>query len=101
IGGLAVVICFFQPWVSSYSDKYSGADLGGNIWLVLLAGIVIVGSAHYYNSPGQLSKLKIIVRSAAGLALLLVVIKRAELRLYYKIEYGISGTIGGLVLAFY
>jgi len=112
-GGLVVLVCFFLPWITRDGEEMTGSKVGGITWLVLLAGLLVVGSVHYFRSIGRLSGSKVIIRSAVILSLILLVFKWLDLSsarigifpigmlTSYEIAYGGVGTLLGLLLAFY
>ena len=107
-GAVLMLFCFFLPWVKGaygYWSK-SGASLGGELWLVPVAAIVILTAFFAYQSQRRIRKAKpfAIWSALASLAIMLVDyvhVKResGELWSFVKLDIGAIGTLIGLGLA--
>lgn len=106
--GLAA-ICFFLPWIRACGRDMSGVQIANNgesaLWLVLLAAIAIVVVFFVYDSRNNLRKLKPIAICGAGLSLLILIIKYAQIKNrsgdMVEVEFGAVGTLLGLVAALF
>jgi len=73
--GLAL-LCFFLPWAEvscvGQTKTISGADLGGQFWIVFVVAAIALCSFFYFNNIKALSKAKpiIIIASIIGLGFL-------------------------------
>jgi hypothetical protein len=70
--GLAA-ICFFLPWLRACGQEFSGAQVasqgGSDLWLILIAALVVVVVFFMFDGQNKLSKVKPIAIIAAVLAL--------------------------------
>ncbi len=107
IGAALAAICFFLPWVECEGMRtFSGADMGEETWLVLVAPIVILAATFYFANQNRLDKAKPIVIFSSLIAIVIMLykyykIKNNEFSSGFEIRYGGYGTLAGLVLAFF
>ena len=95
IGGAIGLLCFSTPWIGCSGQEASGYDLTkekGEIWLVLVGAILILGSyfLHNYNSKSEedTKPFKIVI--------ILSAIVSASIMLYYYIKMK-SGSRGDYI----
>jgi hypothetical protein len=104
-GGLLALVCFFLPWSSCLDEQKSGVEIGGYAWISFLSAGAILMAVHYFRSTGTLSKAKGVVRGAAVVALLslMIVYVQAHQRFgaFLNIEFGSVGTLIGFIAALY
>ena len=114
--GIAL-ICFFLPWIKyscgGIKTTMSGNDIGGIIWLVFIAALVIFISFFYSKNSGKLKALKPIAFWGSIGALVIILIKYIDFKngihtelgdlrpedIGFTIEYGGYGTLLGFVLS--
>ncbi|MBI5710284.1 MAG: zinc ribbon domain-containing protein [Candidatus Eisenbacteria bacterium] len=107
-GAVIAAICFFLPWVklSCAPEPMSGAQLGGILWLVLIAAIAIVIVVPLYKSRGQAGNAKPIVVISALVGLGVMAYKafqifggKAAEQLGAQVQFGAIGSALGLLVA--
>lgn len=116
-GAVIALICFFLPWVkfscSGNEQTVSGSQIGGELWIVFTAAVVILGAFYLFRSQKQLDKARpvVILSSLAGLAVLLfkflkfVTPQETEFGtitlkdIGSSIQFGAVGTVIGLIMA--
>jgi hypothetical protein len=110
-GGMIAAICFFLPWVKF--EWVSGADLGGNLWIVLIASLAIVLLSILLRHDKNLNNMRLLVILSAivGLGFILYALLK-----FYKgretefgrisagdlkrsLQFGAYGSIMGLLLS--
>lgn len=116
-GGVIAAICFFLPWVKincmGEVKRASAADLGGNLWIVFAASLLIILVSVLWRHRNHFTKLKSVTIPASliGLAVMIYAlvkiyqgqetelgrISAADLNL--SIEFGAVGSMIGLLLA--
>jgi Co/Zn/Cd efflux system component len=119
VGAILAAICFFLPWVkfscSGIEKTASGSELGGILWLVLLAALVVVGAFFFFRNQGQIQKSKpiILVSSIVALAVMIVryiifmsgektqfgTIRPQDIGLSF--QFGAIGTLIGFIVALF
>ena len=116
-GALIALICFFLPWVkiscSGIEQTASGSQIGGELWIVFAAAVVILGAFYLFRNLKQLDKARpvVILSSLSGLAVLLFkFLKFATPQetefgtitlkdIGSSIQFGAVGTVIGLIMA--
>jgi hypothetical protein len=85
-GALIALICFFLPWVKVSCGRttrsFSGPDIGGIFWLVLLATLVMMAAFFYFRKKNQPDKSRYIAILGSIIALAAIYIK------YFSVAYG-------------
>jgi hypothetical protein len=115
-GAMIALICFFLPWVKISCGKttrsFSGPDIGGIFWLVLIAALVMVLAFFYFRRKNQLKITKYVAILGSIMALLAIIVKYISLvygqnsiwikagtkAIRFKVQIGAVGTLFGLVL---
>lgn len=106
--GLAVV-CFFLPWVRACGQDLSGAQIASNgsheLWLILVAAIVIIGGFFIFDRQNNFKKMKPIVLVCAILSLLIMLLKLIQIKKeggnIIEIQYGSVGTVIGFIASLF
>jgi hypothetical protein len=115
-GAGIVIICFFLPWmrVSCGTKKMllRGSDMGGALYVVLIAAVAMIVAFGIYKFLGQPHKARYIFLGASLLAIGTIVYEYVSVALDPKIPFyipgkmigfelkiGAFGTILGLILA--
>ena len=116
-GAIIALICFFLPWVkvscARTTKSFSGPEIGGFFWLVLVSALAIIVAFFYFRSQKQLEKSKPVAILGSLFALAVMFIKYVSLALEQKsvvakagskvidctIQIGAIGTIIGFILA--
>ncbi len=94
--GLAL-LCFFLPWMEvscvGQTKSISGADIGGEFWVVFIAAMIVLGTYLYFSNIKMLSKAKpiIIVSSLVGIGFLAFK--------FWKVNSGIDTGFGKMTLS--
>lgn len=117
-GALLSAICFFLPWVKiscmQQVKHQSGADLGGELWMVFVAAILILLTFGWFRYHKCLHQGRIIVALSAFTAWSLILhyyfysvsnkvdtqlgfIKPEDLKI--TMEWGLYGTVIGFAVA--
>ncbi|MGB8658188.1 MAG: zinc ribbon domain-containing protein [Candidatus Zixiibacteriota bacterium] len=116
-GAVIALICFFLPWVkfscSGIEQTVSGSQIGGELWIIFAASVIILVVFYLFRNQKQLDKAcpVVILSSLAGLAVLLfkflkfatpqktefgtITLKDIGL----SIQFGAVGTVIGLLMA--
>lgn len=115
-GAMIALICFFLPWVKiscgRTTKSFSGPDIGGIFWLVLIAALVMVAAFFYFRIKNQPEKSKYVAILGSIMALLSILIKyvcvaygqnnlwvqAGTKAVRFKVQIGAIGTLFGLVL---
>jgi glucan phosphoethanolaminetransferase (alkaline phosphatase superfamily) len=115
-GAFIALICFFLPWVKiscgRTTKSFSGPDIGGIFWLVLIAALVMVAAFFYFRIKNQPEKSKYvaIIGSIVALAAIYIkyisvvygqnslLVKAGTKVVRFKVQIGAIGTLFGLVL---
>jgi Ca2+/Na+ antiporter len=115
-GAMIALICFFLPWVKiscgRTTKSFSGPDIGGIFWLVLIAALVMVLAFFYFRRKNQPQKSKYVAILGTIMALLAVIVRYVSLvygqnsiwvkagtkAVRFKVQMGAIGTLFGLVL---
>ena len=105
VGGALAAICFFLPWVKveCAPSASSGADIGGIVWLVLIAALVIIGSFFFYKNQNQLEQSKKIIRLSSWSAFAVLIIRYITFassdygKMGFTLQFGVFGTIIGFI----
>lgn len=91
-GAGIVLICFFLPWVQfscAGNTRYaSGAKLGGPMWIVFAASIIILGSFFYFKSIKKLEQSKPITLISSIIGLIIIAYKYFDFASGMKTEFG-------------
>ena len=91
-GAGIVLICFFLPWVQfscAGNTRYaSGAKLGGPMWIVFAASIIILGSFFYFKSIKKLEQSKPITLISSIIGLIIIAYKYFDFASGMKTELG-------------
>lgn len=78
-GAGIAAICFFLPWmkISCMGEtKYvSGADIGGILWAVFIAALLIIMAVMFYKNKNEIHKAKAVVSISSLAALLIIFFK--------------------------
>jgi hypothetical protein len=118
-GSALTLICFFLPWMEVScvgQTKYiSGADKGGDIWVVFAAAAIALGAFLYFYKIKKLSQAKPIIILASIVAIAFISykcfqlsagidtgfgrIKPSDLGFKSQIQVGGFGTIIGLTMS--
>jgi hypothetical protein len=116
-GAILALICFFLPWVkvscARTTKSFSGPEIGGIFWLVLVSALAIIVAFFYFRSQKQLEKSRpvAILSSIVALAVISirylslaweqksVVAKAGSKVIDYTIQVGAIGTVIGFILA--
>jgi glucan phosphoethanolaminetransferase (alkaline phosphatase superfamily) len=115
-GAMIALICFFLPWVKiscgRSTKSFSGPDIGGIFWLVLIAALVMVIAFFYFRRKNQPEKSKYVAIIGSIMALLAIIVRYISLvygqngiwvkagtkAVRFKVQMGAIGTIFGLIL---
>ena len=107
-GAIIAAVSFFLPWIGCDNQTISGADMGGVLWIVFIAALIILGSTIYFKNLGILEKSRPIVITSALVAIGLMLyeyikIKNNELSgfLDFDIKFGSISTLIGFILALF
>jgi hypothetical protein len=115
-GAGIVIICFFLPWlrVSCGTKKMllRGADMGGALYIVLIAAVVMIAAFMIYKYLGQTHKSRYVFLGASLLAIGTIAYEYTSVALNpnipfyipgkmigFELKIGAFGTILGLILA--
>ncbi len=115
-GAGIAIICFFLPWVrvscGTITVEASGGRIGGILWLVLAAALIILAAFiyRYFRQRRDLFKLKLITLLSGGAAIIIMIYKfisafagdGADIRLsdfWSVIRFGAIGELLGLLMA--
>lgn len=104
IGSSISAICFFAPWIGCSDRTASGADLGGNFWLIFASSAISLLAFLFFNSQKTLSRAKpiILISSLIGLGFLLykyIQFQSSEYHNDFEIKWGSVATLIGFVLS--
>jgi hypothetical protein len=104
-GAGIVLICFFLPWVkfscAGNTTYASGADLGGPMWIIFAASIIILGSFFYFKNVRKLEQSKPIVLISSIISLVIIIYKYIDFAGGMKTEFGtVTPSSIGLSLQF-
>lgn len=115
IGAAVAALCFFLPWVEfscgGMRKTASGSELGGILWIVFLAALVILITFFYFRSQNQLSKSVKVIQSSSYIALIILAIRylifmsgeKTEMGtirpqdIGFSIQFGAIGTLLGFL----
>jgi uncharacterized membrane protein (DUF485 family) len=116
-GAILALICFFLPWVkvscARTTKSFSGPEIGGIFWLVLVSALAIIVAFFYFRSQKQLEKSRPVAILSSIVALAVIFIRYISLAWEQKsmfakagskvidctIQVGAIGTIIGFILA--
>lgn len=113
IGAVITIICFFLPWAKGCGGKVSGSEIGGALWLVLIAAIAILAIFFIHHNNGEDHKAKPIITLSSiiglGAIVLQFLIEFSEVKRVFRhadlgdmiefMDVGLFGAIIGLILA--
>jgi hypothetical protein len=101
-GAGIVLICFFLPWlrVSCGTKKVtlSGSEMGGALYVVLVAAIIMIATFVIYKYLGQAHKSRYVFLGASLLAIGTIVYEYISVALDPKIPFYIPGKMIGFEL---
>lgn len=101
-GAGIVLICFFLPWlrVSCGTKKVilRGADMGGALYVILGAAVVMIAAFAIYKYLGQAHKSRFVFLWASLLAIGTIVYEYISVMLDPKIPFYIPGRMIGIEL---
>ncbi len=105
VGGIVAAICFFLPWVKvdCFPQAATGADIGGILWIVFIAALVVIGSFFYYRQQNHIEQSKKIIMISSWSALALLLIRYISFagsdygKIGFTLQYGIFGVIIGFI----
>lgn len=115
-GAMVALICFFLPWVKISCGRtvktFSGPEIGGIFWLVLVAALVILVVFFYFRNKTRIEKTKPVAILASLFAFAVMFIKYFSLvwgqmnvlvragtkPMHFNIHVGAIGTVIGFVL---
>lgn len=93
-GGLAT-LCFFLPWLQvscmGQTARINGPQLAGEsgvVWLVLGAGLLIIGAVLYFRSVDRIEAARPVILASAATALAILLYKFVQLQGGVDTEYG-------------
>jgi len=116
-GAILALICFFLPWVkvscARTTKSFSGPEIGGIFWLLLVSALAIIVAFFYFRSQKQLEKSRPVAILSSIVALAVIFIKYTSLAWEQKgmfakagskvidctIQLGAIGTVIGFILA--
>ncbi len=107
-GAAIAAICFFLPWVklSCAPEPMSGAQLGGILWLALIAALAILVVVPLYKSRGRAGDARPIVLISALVGLGVMAYKAIQIfggqaaqQLGAQVQFGAIGSALGLLVA--
>lgn len=116
-GAIIALICFFLPWVkvscARTTKSFSGLEIGGIFWLVLVSTLAIIVAFFYFRSQKQLEKARPVALLSSIVALAVIFIRYLSLAWEQKsvvakagskaidctIQVGAIGTVIGFVVA--
>ncbi len=104
-GGALAAICFFLPWVKvdCFPQAASGADIGGIVWLVLIAALVIIGAFFFFRNQNKIDQSKKIIMIGSWSALAVLLIRYISFassdygKIGFTLQYGVFGVIIGFI----
>lgn len=102
IGSAISLICFFAPWIGCSDKTISGADIGGEMWLVFITSAISLIAFFFFKSLKTLSKAKaiIVLSSLVGLGFMLFKYYKFQNNNYgFEIKWGSIATLGGMVIS--
>jgi O-antigen/teichoic acid export membrane protein len=104
IGSSISLICFFAPWVGCSGKTISGADMGGDTWLIFVSSAISLAAYIFFKSSNTLSKAKpiILISSLVGLGFLLYKYFKFESNEFhgaFEIKWGSIATLVGFGLS--
>ena len=102
IGSAISLICFFAPCIGCSDKTMSGADIGGEMWLVFITSAISLIAFFFFKSLKTLSKAKIIIllSSLVGLGFMLFKYYKFQNNNYgFEIKWGSIATLGGMVIS--
>ena len=115
-GAMIALICFFLPWVKVSCGRttrsYSGPEIGGIFWLVLLAALVMTFAFFYFRNRNQPEKSRYVAIIGSIIALASIYIKYISVAygqnsllvkagtkmVRFKVQIGAIGSILGFIL---
>jgi len=102
IGCAISLICFFAPWIGCSNKTVSGADIGGEMWIVFGTSAISLMAFFFFKSVKTLSKAKIIIlmSSLAGLGFMFFKYYKFQNNNYgFEIKWGSIATLVGMVIS--
>ncbi len=88
---MIALICFFLPWVKvscgRTTKSFSGPDIGGIFWLVLIAALTMVVAFFYFRYKNQPEKIKYVAVIGLIIAFLAMCIK------YISVTHGLNSLL--------
>jgi hypothetical protein len=94
IGAVLTLICFFMPWVSCAeirATELSGLQLAKEesaIWLILIAGLVILGASVYFSSKNTVGKSRLYTLVGVAIALFVFAYEFMDFATGIETEFG-------------
>lgn len=102
IGSAISLICFFAPWIGCSDKTMSGADIGGEMWIVFGTSAISLMAFFFFKSVKTLSKAKIIIliSSLVGLGFMLFKYYKFQNNNYgFEIKWGSISTLVGMLIS--
>lgn len=105
IGSSISLVCFFAPWIGCSDKTLSGADLGGQMWIVFVTSAISLMAFIFFKSLKTLSKAKIIIllSTLAGLGFMLFKYSKFQSNNDWGIEikWGSIATLAGMIISLF
>jgi len=117
LGALIVIVFFFLPWANgslSIGDvklidiNLSGNDIGGSMWIVFAAGLIIIAAFVISLNQNLVRKAQVLVVISNAIALIVILIKyivtdtpedlNLDQYLTVTVEYGAILTLMGFLV---
>ncbi len=108
VGAIISAICFFLPWIGCEGGRRtpSGAEIGGELWVVFIAALVIIAAVFFFKQQKQIEKARPIVAVSSLVALAMLLYEYIKMTndefaqfIKFEIKFGSIGTLIGFVLA--
>lgn len=99
IGSAISLICFFTPWIGCSEKTFSGADLGGDMWIVFGTSAISLIAFFFFKSLKTLSKSKVIILLSSLIGLGFLLYKYSKFRnndFGFEIKWGSIATLIGI-----
>ncbi|MGE5458676.1 MAG: hypothetical protein ACM3RX_10015 [Methanococcaceae archaeon] len=104
IGSAISALCFFAPWVGCSGRTISGADIGGDFWVIFASSAISLLAFLFFKSQNNLTKAGLIIgiSSVIGGGFLLykyMKFQGGEFHNALEIKWGSVATLAGFVIA--